>query len=222
MTFYLSLFIFILSVVGGLVLMLTGRGMSKDRFMLLTSIHLIFLLAFIASIIIKNEGNSANNYFFMVFICSGVTLSGLAWRSEAQKLLKIYFSLFILTIPLFLLSPSTLMNFLLTMNLNNAGGREFHLRNEYYIEEQKSTRSSDEVPHYKLILKKGMFHKTVQRDIVFGGKLDSLRVLENEDNKYMLIRGFTSRITFVSSETDSIDVKVMLQVFKQGDVEYHL
>ena len=38
----------------------------------------------------------------------------------------------------------------------------------------------------------------------------------------MLLRGYSGKTTFVSSEVDSADVMIFLKVVKQGDVEYHL
>ena len=202
--------------------MITGREMRRDKFLLLVSFHIVFLFAFIASLLLrKNDGTIVNNYFFLAFICSGLLLSGLAWRSKAPILLRCYFSIFMLTIPLFLISPSTLLNFLLTMHFSGANGPVYKLNNKYLVETQSSSRTIDNNPLYKLTLKKGFFHQTIQRDIAFGGKLDSVIVLEIE-NETMLLRGFTSRVSYVSTEIDSMDVKVLLKKVKYGDVEYRL
>jgi hypothetical protein len=223
MSFYSGLFIFIASVIAGLALMVGGKGMRRDKFMLLASIHLILLFAFIASLLLKNKDSVVEyNYFFTAFICSGLILSGLAWRSHAPKPMKIYFSVFALTLPLFLLSPSVLLNFLLSMNLSSTNGPSFHLDGQYYLETQSSSRSQDTFPHYKVILKKGIFHQTIQRDIVFGGKIDSIKVLEKDEGKSLRIRGYTSLVTYVSSDVDSVDQTINLKVVRKGDVEYHL
>ncbi len=223
MTFYLSLFVYIISLVIGLILMIGGKGMSRDKFYLLTSFHLIIMLAFIASLIlIKEKGETSLNYFFMAFICSGVILSGLAWRCQSPFFLKIYFSVFAFTIPLFLLSPSILLNFLLTMNLSGTRGPVFFLYGKYYIETQNSSVSDNEFPRYKLVRKQGLFHKTIQRDLYFSGRLDSVKVIENSDEKNIKLRGYISKVSYVSSEVDSTDLIVPLKILKHGDVEYRL
>jgi hypothetical protein len=223
MTFYLSLFIFIISIVAGLVLMIGGKGMSRQKFLLLTSIHLIFIFAFAASLILRKAiPSSGYNYFFMAFICSGLVLSGLAWRSLAPFYLRIYFSIFALTIPMFLISPSILLNFLLTMNFSGTNGPVFHLYANYYIEAQNSSRATDKYPHYKLVRKHGLFHQTIQRDLYFSGTLDSVRVIDSENDNTIMIRGFISKVSYVSSEIDSLDLRVPIKIVKQGDVEYHL
>lgn len=223
MSFYLSLFVFILSFIIGLILMITGKNMQREKFFLLASVHAIFLFAFIASLLLsKNDEALVYNYFFMIYICSGLVLSGLSWRSNSPMILKLYFSIFALSIPLFLISPSTLLNFLLTTNFTNSNGTSFHLNNHYYIENQSVTRKKDNLPHYKVIQKRRLFHKTIQRDVVFKGKLDSVKVLEVDPGTSMWIRGYSSRTTFVSSEVDSTDVMILFKISKQGDVEYRL
>ena len=133
MSFYLSLFIFIISLICGLTLMIAAKDMRREKFLLLTSVHVIFLFAFIASLLLrKKDSPESYNYFFMIFICSGVILSGLSWRSKAPIPLKIYFSIFALTIPLFMFSPSMLLNFLLTMNYNSNNGPSFNIYQQYY------------------------------------------------------------------------------------------
>ncbi len=223
MSNFLSLFIFISSVVIGLVLMITGKDMRREKFLLLVSFHVIFLFAFIASLLLqKNKDHDTYNYFFMAFICSGIVLSGISWRSQSPNYFKIYFSIFALAIPIFLVSPSLLLNFLLTMRFSGIQGQSFPLDKYYSIETQNSFNTNTDQPHYKVILKKGFFHKTVQRDLLFGGKLDSIKVIDNSNGLSMIVRGYTSKITYVSSEVDSMDTNILLKVNKQGNVEYRL
>jgi hypothetical protein len=149
-------------------------------------------------------------------------LCGLAWRSECPKILRIYFSIFALTIPLFIFSPSMLMNFLLTMNYSSTNGPTFPLYGNYFIEEQNSGGQDGTSIKYKVILKKGIFHQTIQRDISFEKKLDSIRVLEVNPGMNISLRGYTSTKTHVSSEIDSMDVVVPLFNDKPGSVQYQL
>ncbi len=81
---------------------------------------------------------------------------------------------------------------------------------------------NSKIPKYKLVLKRGMYKQSIERDINFGGRLDSVKVLEVNGNHSMLIRGYHSSKTFVSSESDSMDVEVSLRKQKYGDVEYKL
>lgn len=96
------------------------------------------------------------------------------------------------------------------------------LQGRYYLEKQNISRSKEDVEHYKLILKKGIFHKTVQRDLSFGGKLDSVKVIQFEPGDFLKIRGYTSQNTYVSTDKDSSDVQVSLADKKAGTIEYRL
>jgi hypothetical protein len=221
MSFYIAIIAFITSVIAGLILMIIAKNPSKEKFMLLASLHGILLLAFIASLILRIDPN-AFNYFFMVFICSGIVLSGIVWRTDVAKAIKYYFSLFILTIGMFLLSPSMLVNFLLTTKYSSASGESFLVQENFYIERQNTTMKSDDMPYYKLIRKRGIFHTTIQRDISFNGKLDSIKVLDFNKQENGLIRGYTSKKTFVSSSSDSLDVEIILKKKSVDGVEYKL
>lgn len=222
MTFYLSFIAFIISIIGGLILMLIGKNMGRDKFKLMASIHFILLLAFIASLILKKDNSIVvNNYFFTVFICSGLVLSGLAWRVENHKIVRYYFSLFLLTIPMFMFSPSMLMNFLFTTHYNSTTGQTFHLTGRYYLEQQNTVTETDDILHYKVITKNGIFHKTIQRDVVFHGTLDSAKVLKM-DSRIIVIRGYSSNKTYVSEEIDSSDVEITIRKIKPGVIEYRL
>jgi hypothetical protein len=114
-----------------------------------------------------------------------------------------------------------MMNFLVTAHYSSTTGEAFHLQGRYFIEEQNSTQSADNIPRYKVITRTGIFHKTIQRDINFQGKLDSVHII-SMDNQRMTLRGFISHKTYVSEETDSSDVEIVLRKIKQGEIEYKL
>jgi hypothetical protein len=221
MNFYLSLFVFILSLVTGLILMIAAKGLKREKFLLLSSVHGMFLLAFLASLLLHGSA-SVYNYFFMTFICSGLVLSGIAWRSDAPGILRIYFSLFALTIPLFLFSPSMLLNFLLTMHYRGSNEPPLQVTGSYFLEKQSVSKKMDDQPYYKLIRKKGLFHQTLQRDIDFGGRLDSIKLIEFSPGESLTIRGYTSIVTHVSSDIDSADIPLRINTTKPGAIEYHL
>jgi len=222
MGFFGTFFVFISAVIAGLALMVGGRKMSPATFRILASFHAMFLFAFLASLMLRSSGPvNAKNYFFTAFICSGLVLSGLAWRIQLPKPARIYFSLFIICIPLFLISPSMLLNFLVTGNYSSTTGEAVHLRGRFYLERQNTFHETGEVPYYKVIAKRGLFHKTIQRDIVFGGSVDSVKVLDLDSGR-MSLRGYFSRKTHVSLDTDSTDVEIDLAPKKQGSVEYRL
>lgn len=221
MSFYIAIIFFITAVVSGVISMIVGKNISKQKFILFAAIHGMFLFAFIASLILRKD-STAYNYFFLIYICSGIVLSGVAWRSSIFIGLKIYFSLFAITIAMFILSPSRLVNFLLTTKYIETLGETFHVTENYFLERQNSSMHEDDMPRYKLIRKRGIFHSSIQRDLNFNGKLDSIKVLEFDKTSLGLIRGYTSSKTFVSTQVDSADVEITLKKKTIDGLEYKL
>jgi len=221
MSFYIAIICFLVSVSIGLLLLAAGNKISRQNLMLFGLFHTMLLFSFLASLVLS-RGGDAPNYFFLAYICSGVLISGPYVRSDFPLYLRIYFGLFALTLPLFLFSPSMLVNFLLTMSYSSSFGPKFPLVGKYYLEAQNVIKENDTNPHYKLMLKRGMYKQTIERDIMFNGKLDSVKVLDVNGAHSMRIRGYTSLTTYVSSMVDSLDVEVSLRKQKYGDVEYKL
>lgn len=223
MVFYLSIILFIASVIGGLVLVIIHKRMVREKFLFLGSLHLMLFLAWMASLLLKkDQEGTPYNYFLLVFLCSGILFSGLAWRSEVPNLIKYYFSIYIITIPMFIFSPSMLVNFLLTGRYTDSLGKRFELGQRYFLETQGTVMSDDTLPHYKVIRVKGMFHETLQRDVVFGGKVDSVKVLQLEPGEMVEIRGYISKKSFVETQIDSSDLTLPLKKTKRNAIEYKL
>lgn len=222
MAFYIAIILFILSVISGLLAMVLTKEFTAAKFNLLASIHAILLLPLLAWLFLHSSNSNGINYFFLIFICSGIILSGLAWKGNAHVVLRSYFSCYILTIGMFILSPSMLVNFLLTMKYTDVSGDIFLVRENFYLEEQNNYNDKNSFPHYKLIRKRGFFHSTIQRDLLFNGKLDSIKVVDFDKSTKGLIRGYTSSKTFVSTEIDSTDIEIILTKKSTDGVEYHL
>jgi hypothetical protein len=221
MSFYIAIIAFLVSVSVALMLLAAGKNISKSRLTMFALMHLMLLFAFLASIVLS-KGSDSPNYFFLVYICSGILLSGIFIRSQFPMYIKAYFGIFVLTLPLFIFSPSMLVNFLLTMSYSSSFGPKFPLTGKYYLEAQNVIKEDQAKPLYKLMLNRGMYKQTIERDIEFVGKLDSVKVLEVNGNHSILVRGYSSDQTFVSSEIDSMDVDISLRKQKYGDVEYKL
>ncbi len=226
MTVYLAIILYIISVVTGILTLFTGKNISTRNFVLGTSIHVLFIVLFIIKITSGSNAITDSFFFklsFLFAICTGLILLGMSWKSSVHLFLKIYFSLFSVTLLLFLFSPSRLVNFLITASYSDTMGKTFNVAANYFLEEQTSGMNGDaSVPHYKLIQKHGMFHKILQRDIIFNGNLDSIRVLGFDEGKETLVRGFSSKNTYVSTELDSVDVLIKLVTEKKNQIERKL
>lgn len=210
MTFYLSIVLYIASVIVALALMITGKRWTLKRFLLLGAIHLCFIFLYLLQGL-RTTGETQTNYFFLLYVCSGTALSGLIWRITSPLLLRIYFSLFMASFPLFLFSPSMLVNFLLTTKYSDTLGKTFCVHENLFLEQQQGWKGSSETVAYKLVEKHGIFRKPIARDILFGGRIDSVRTLSFIQDSATSVRGYRITQTYVSTSMDSTDVTIDLR-----------
>jgi hypothetical protein len=226
MNIYLAIILYIISVVAGILAFVAGKKISPRNFLFGALLHVLFIILFVYTALSSDKSAEQPPILklsFLFTICSGLILSGVAWKSGIPVVVKIYFSLFALTLLLFLFSPSRMTNFLLTSRYADTMGKTFSVGENYFLEEQTSFMNGDSnIPHYKLVRKHGMYYETIQRDIVFGGNLDSISVLEFTISQHALIRGYTGKITYVSTEVDSVDVPIRLVKENKEHIERKL
>jgi len=216
---------YILSIVIALVFLFTGKNLNSVWLRIVASFHLIVAVIFIFNLISNSNQNSEETPHYLSFlalICTGVIGCGLVWGVRAPRPFKIYFSVFALSLVLFLISPSTLFRFLLTAQLTNSIEQPLHVKDNIYLERENAGFNSNTQPLYKLTEKRGMFHQALARDLNFKGKLDSIRVISYDAHAAIDIRGYTSKKTYVSDETDSADLAVDLNPKKKDIIERKL
>ncbi len=188
---------------------------------MLASLHVIFGVLFLFTFL-TNKEESPRYVSFLIFFCSGIITGGLALGTSTNLFLKIYFGIYCLSVFVFIVSPSALLNFLLTANFVRHSDR-IPVWDNYFIERQTSTFSPDSAEiGYKLIEKKGMFHRTIARDLNFNGKLDSIAVVSFEEFSTAVVRGFTSRKSFVEDKIDSVDITIDLNPTKKDKIHRKL
>ena len=221
MLLYVAIIGYILSNIISLALVFTGKKLGAGWFRILSSVHIIFGVLFLYNLITNKE--EAPRYIsFLLFFCSGIITGGLALGTPTHLLLKIYFGIFCLSVFVFIVSPSFLLNFLLTANVRQHSGL-IPVGGNYFLEKQSSTFSTDSIPsEYKLIEKNGMFHKTIARNLNFNGTIDSIKVISIETKKLAIVRGYTSHKSFVEDKVDSIDVSIDLNPQKKDEIERRL
>jgi hypothetical protein len=221
MLLYAAIIGYILSNIIGLALVFTGKKVNPGVFRLLASLHLLFGVFFIFNLI-TNKEESPHYVSFLIFFCSGIITGGLALGTKTNLVLKIYFGLFCLSIFIFILSPSLMLNFLLTASFSRHKDL-IPVKENYFLERQASAYSSDSSGiKYKLIEKSGMFHKTIARDLDFKGKLDSMKILLYEQQRYFLVRGYSGTKNFVEDRIDSVDLKIDLSTARKDVIERRL
>jgi hypothetical protein len=98
----------------------------------------------------------------------------------------------------------------LTLTPSGGDSGVFRLDSRYYLEEEKRMLTrSDSLATYKITSRYGMFHKTIARNISFGQKLDSIKLLTFSKDQIANIRGYFN-VNSPTFGTDSIDVSVSL------------
>src|SRR3954470_24990645 len=107
---------YILSLVIGLLLAFTARKLNPGWFRMLAGIHLVLGFLFLFTLFAYDNAERPR-LAFLFFFCSGIIMAGLAFGMNKAIPFKIYFGLFGASIFVFLLSPSTMLNFLITAGL---------------------------------------------------------------------------------------------------------
>lgn len=167
--------------------------------------HLTLLIFYFLSLIFfKPE----SGFVFMIFFCFGVAAAGLITRSNSKLILKLYYSIFLLSILIFLYSPSLFISLLVQQKIPERKGNEFLLTENYFLVKQQSML---DIPggktKYKIIRRTGNFNKTLERDIPFHAMLDSAVMIRFE-NDTMLVRGYFKTGMLPDSLDVSSDLKI--------------
>lgn len=221
MLLYAAIIGYILSNIIALALVFTGKKLNPAVFRMLVAVHLMLGVFFIFNMM-TNKDESPQYVSFLIFFCSGIITGGLALGTDTNILLKIYFGLFCISIFVFILSPSLLLNFLMTASFNRHKDM-IPLKENYFLERQASafSKSTTDVK-YKLIEKDGMFHKTIARDLDFKGKLDSMKIISYEERKAFVVRGYSGSSSFVEDKIDSVDLTIELLPARKDVIERKL
>ena len=221
MLLFAAIISFILSNIVALALLFTGKKLNNGWFRMLASLHIIFGVLFLFSLL-TNKEESPRYVSFLIFFCSGIITGGLALGTSTNIILKIYFGIYCLSVFVFIVSPSALLNFLLTANFITHSDM-IPVRGNYFLERQTSTFSNDPAEiGYKLIEKKGMFHRTIARDLNFNGKIDSIKVLSFDEINTAVVRGYSGSKNFVEDKIDSVDVTIDLNPTKKDEIRRKL
>lgn len=169
---------------------------------------LIAIIFFTQLFILKGNTSFLIAALFATFICTGIIGFAFVIRKNFSLLVKIYFSIFVLSFPLYLYSPSKVFTIMSLGMLNSDNANEIHLDGKYFlVKQQGMIKKESGHSSYKVIKRMGMFNKTVARDFVFGFDPDSARVLKLNENSEISVRGFTKHLLSNNKFTiDSVDV----------------
>ena len=202
---------FIVSVVACIILFISVPSASLKKLKPFLIFHFSILCIFFFHLII-NEKTIGIHLLSLAFFCSGLIISGVIIRSSAHVLLKTYFSLFIFLIVFFVISPGKFLRFISHAS-NDRVFQSFHLMSNYFLQEQNYFAGNIQaIPSYKVIQSFGIFHKTLARDIRFGTRIDSLRIINFVPDSLIAIRGYFSVKRSTFETPDSCDVIASLQL----------
>src|SRR5262245_44803239 len=128
--FIVSITAYLLSIVGTLTGSFFSKFVSAKILNVLFVIHLGLLLSWF---IFRSEAETVlnpgtSNYLFLAFTCSGILVSAIVLRKNFPVYAKIYFTIFILTLPVFFVAPSRLLGFITSGNPFAVHPRRFHLK----------------------------------------------------------------------------------------------
>ena len=179
----ITIICFILSLVLGLVFAMSFKKINASFSKIGSILHFTFLIIAISTYF-KLSNELIHHYSTLFTFCSGLILAGFIIRKEQiKKILKYYFSAYLLLIILFLYSPSLLF-YLIGGNISNyQSAQEVRLKENYYLVEQQSMLQIVSKDYkYKVIQKFAIYNKTIARDIYFTDKITNATLLQfNKD-----------------------------------------
>lgn len=193
---------FILSLVLCIVSATVSKKINSNVVRLIIVSHVILIST---SLIFYFTGSKINAaVFFAFYFCSGIILFGMVSRRIFPLPAKIYFGIFILSLPVFIFSPSMVLSLISLGELKKDLNSKVPLGNSFFLEKQQSMFSSNNPKlGYKVIKRIGYFNKTIARDLYFSAStLDSAKLIELKEGNGILVRGY-----FFNGKTkDSADV----------------
>lgn len=208
----ITLSIYITSMALALIFSILKKKDKGKYFKLLLSIHLTLLMFFIICKFSMPLYNYTG-YVFLFFFCSGIITGGYIFRSHAPLSLRIYFSLYVLSIVVFIFSPSLLVKAISFRLEQNEKPNHYHLTSNYFLEEEASMLNiSDTMVKYKVTRHFGVFHKTLARNISFGDRIDSLKILSFNPAIDTRLRGYIYRKSITFASVDSIDMHIIFNL----------
>ena len=173
-----------------------------------------FLISYLLSLIFFK---TVSGIAFLIFFCFGVAISGMILRSSLNLFLKLYYSIFLFSLIIFLYSPSLLFSLLAQQKLSDKKGTEFLLTGNYYLVKQQSMLDlSNKNVKYKIAKRsrEGLI-KPCSVNISFHHEIDSVKVLKFDAAKDAALRGY-----FVNgnNSVDSIDILTDLKMHDENEI----
>lgn len=209
--FILTITLYLVSMVTSLVASFFQKHIPVKIIWIIAGGHLLLFILWLINI---NGTDSLDrpgisNYLFLSWFCTGLIVSGVVLRKNFNLVVKGYFTLFLLTLPVFLVSPSRVLGFIASGNVKAVDPERFRLVDNYFLMAQQSTPTQPPkgMKPFRLVREMGMFHKTLARDIMVPENIDSVRMLKFQENENIFARIY-------GSGADSLDIVINLNASK--------
>ena len=206
-----------------LVATLTGSFFFKLIPSKIITLLIVFHFLVLAAWLILNfttdnvTDSKTGNLFFLAAFCLGIIVSGIILRSGFPVYLKIYFSLFLLSVPVFVVSPSRVLGFIVSGNFNTVNPKRFHVsENYFFIEQQSAGTENNDTLYYKLVREMGMFHSTLARNVALPTGTDSVKKMGSMDSDDLKFLVYFHN----DSKSDSFELQVRKDIkYKPGQLK---
>ncbi len=194
----------VLCFVISLVVLIISSKLSDNVAKAAIGLHIILLLIMLFKLTIATGSSDMNKaVYFSSFICSGILAFSFVIRKKFSTYLKLYFSIFILCFPLFLLAPSRVFTMMSLGLLNIENANEILLDKNYILaREQGMVKHEGKLSTYKVIKRMGMFNKTLARNIQFNFTPDSAKVLFMDEKTEIRLRAYRMEKQLVVDSAD--------------------
>ena len=178
--FISTLFFYLLSVVGCLLLFLFSKNITIGSSRSIVITHFIIGIGFLVFYLMKFM---VPNWIYISFWCTGILMAGDVARKSFPKVIKVYFLSFLLTVPVFIVSPSRIISLVAGKGFGNPGEGRYRVIDNLYL-----VRTSDPIDSlgrykYKFIKEMGFFHKTIARSIPAPKVIDSISIPSNQNSE---------------------------------------
>ena len=207
--FILSITLYLVCIVSTIILSFFYKVISPR---LVNTVLIFHFLTIIFYFIFTGKNDSlqnpgTSNYLFLAFFCSALLISGLVLRMKYPVYLKVYISLFLLSVVFFIASPSRILGFISSGKPTGFNPKRLHLsENYFFVEQDVLNHSSLTSRSFKLVREMGMFHKTLARDVSLPADTDSILSLKFEENREVIIRIYFRK----NHSIDSLDMSIPL------------
>ncbi|MGI8892094.1 MAG: hypothetical protein ACR2GN_01405 [Bacteroidia bacterium] len=205
----ISISLYIISIIAALILGITGKKFPSKFLTIFSYAHISFAIAIIILSLLTYQ-NTLSHYLILLFFCSGLIFSGIIIRKLNNKLFRLYFAFFPLTLILFIHSPTRFFKTVYTGDFSNLKSNPIALSNNYFLEKQDLFGETENGFNYKIYRKKGIISETVA-GIFTEEEVDSVQVLLIEPQDTLVMRLY-------NAFKESTDIAVSLKSEKRNKI----